>query len=128
MPKKNSHNHEIETKSNNNSFYDLIYNFFLTKFEILRNYINKNFKKKFIKRFKFFAKIFILFVKKSNDNLRLYVNYQNLNVITIKNRYFLFLINENLNKFSKTKMFTKLNVIDVFHRIRIKKKRMKNDF
>ena len=128
MSKKSLYDHEIKTKSNNNSFYDSIYNFFVTEFEILRNYINKNFKKKFIKRFKFFAKIFILFVKKSDDNLRLCVNYRNLNVITIKNRYFLFLINENLNKFSKTKMFTKLNVTDAFHRIRIKKKRMKNDF
>ena len=122
MSKKDFHDHEIETKSNNNSFYDSIYNFSVTELEVLRNYINKNFKKKFIKRFKFFAKIFILFVKKSNDNLRLCVNYRDLNVITIKNRYSLFLINENLNKLSKTKIFTKLNMINVFHRIRIKKK------
>ena len=46
LPKKNLYDHEIKTKSNNNLLYNLIYNFFVIKFEILRKYINKNFKKK----------------------------------------------------------------------------------
>ena len=105
----------------------MIYNFFVIEFEILRKYINENFKKKFIKRFIFSAKVFILFVKKSNDNLHLCVNYQNLNIITIKNQYLLFLITENFNKFSKIKLFIKLNMTNVFHQIYIKK-RNQNDF
>jgi hypothetical protein len=77
-------------------------------------------KKNFIIEFVSFAKVFILFVKKTNDKLRLCVNYKELNEIIIKNRYSLFFINENLNKLFETKIFIKLNVRDVFHRIRIR--------
>ena len=80
---------------------NFIYNFSKTELEMLRKYIKKNLKKKFIKFFKFSTKSFILFVKKSNDDLHLCVNYQNLNVITIKNRYFFLFINESFDKFSK---------------------------
>ena len=41
---------------------------------------------------------FVLFIKKSNEELRFYVNYKKLNVIIKKNRYFIFLINEILVK------------------------------
>ena len=69
---------------------NFIYIFSKIEFEMLRKYINENLKKKFFKFFKFSTKSFILFVKKLNDDLRLYVNYWNLNVITIKNRYFFY--------------------------------------
>jgi hypothetical protein len=67
------------------------------------------------------AKALILFVKKTNDKLRLCVNYKDLNEIIIKNRWSLFFINENLNKLFEARIFIKLNVKDVFHRIRIRK-------
>ncbi len=79
-------------------------------------------KKNFITEFVSSAKILILFVKKTNDKLRLCVDYKELNEIIIKNRYSLFFINENLNKLFETKIFIKLNVKDVFHRIKIRKK------
>jgi hypothetical protein len=78
-------------------------------------------KKNFIIEFVSFAKVLILFVKKTNDKLRLCVNYKELNEIIIKNRYSLFFINENLNRLFETRIFIKLNVRDVFHRIRIRK-------
>jgi hypothetical protein len=45
-----------------------------------------------------------------------------LNIITIKNRYPLPLIQEILVRLSKAKIYTKLNVIIVFNRIRIAEK------
>jgi hypothetical protein len=78
-------------------------------------------KKSFIIEFMSSAKILIFFVKKTNDKLRLCVNYKELNEIIIKNRYSLFFINENLNKLFETKIFIKLNVKNVFHRIKIRK-------
>jgi hypothetical protein len=42
-----------------------------------------------------------------------------LNTIIIKNRYFLPLIQEILARLSRTKIYTKLDVIAVFNRIRI---------
>ncbi len=102
--------------------FDLIYNLSATKLKILKNYIDEYIKKSFIIEFVSFAKTLILFVKKTNYKLCLCVNYKDLNEIIIKNRYSLFLINENLNKLFETKIFIKLNVKDVFHRIRIRKK------
>ena len=117
--KHNFDDHVIKIFSKKVFSMNFIYNFSKTELEMLRKYINENLKKKFIKFFKFSTKSFILFIKKSDDDLRLCVNYRKLNVITIKNRYFFF-INESFNKFSKIRMFTKLNVRKVFHKIRIK--------
>jgi hypothetical protein len=119
--KHDFHDHVIEILSNRDSFFDFIYNLSTTKLKILKNYINKYMKKNFIIEFMSFAKILILFVKKTNDKLRLCVNYKDYNEIIIKNRYSLFFINENLNKLFKTRIFIKVNVKDVFHHIRIQK-------
>ncbi len=116
------HDHVIEILSNRDSLFDSIYNLSTTKLKILKNYIDEYMKKNFITEFVSSAKALILFVKKTNDKLRLCVNYKELNEIIIKNRYSLFLINENLNRLSETKIFIKLNVKDVFHRIKIRKK------
>jgi hypothetical protein len=113
--------HVIEILSNRDSFFDSIYNLSTIKLKILKNYIDEYMKKNFIIEFVSFAKVFILFVKKTNDKFRLCVNYKKLNEIIIKNRYSLFFINENLNKLFETKIFIKLNVRDVFHRIKIRK-------
>ncbi len=115
------HDHVIEILSSRDSFFDSIYNLSATKLKVLKNYIDEYMKKNFITEFVSFAKVFILFVKKTNDKLRLCVDYRELNEIIIKNRYSLFLINENLNRLSETKIFIKLNVKDVFHRIKIRK-------
>ena len=48
-----------------------------------------------------------------------YINYRALNNISIKNRYTLPLISETLNKLSKVVIFTKLDIISVFNRIRM---------
>ncbi len=57
---------------------------------------------------------------KKNDKLRLCVNYRDLNAITIKNYYSLFLIIETLNRLNEYKYFIKLNLKNAYHRIRIK--------
>ncbi len=115
------HDHVIEILSNRDFLFDSIYNLSITELKVLKNYIDEYMKKNFINEFVSSAKIFILFVKKTNDKLRLCVNYKKLNEIIIKNRYSLFLINENLNRLFETKIFIKLNVKNVFHRIKIRK-------
>jgi hypothetical protein len=119
--KHDFHDHVIEILSNRDSFFDLIYNLSATELKVLKNYIDEYMKKSFITEFVSSAKVLILFVKKTNDKLRLCVNYKELNEIIIKNRYSLFFINENLNRLFETRIFIKLDVRDVFHRIRIRK-------
>ena len=58
---------------------------------------------------------------KKNESLRLCVNYRNLNDVIIKNKYSLSLIDENLNRLNRIKIYTQLNFIVVYHRMRIKK-------
>ena len=64
---------------------------------------------------------FILFVLKKNNDLRLYIDYRELNKVTIKNRYSLSLISKTLNRLNKVKKFTKLNLKNIYYCIRIRK-------
>lgn len=52
--------------------------------------------------------------------LRLCVDYTGLNAVTVKNRHPLPLITETLDRLCGAKVFTKLDLKDVYHRIRIK--------
>jgi hypothetical protein len=75
--------------------------------------------KKWIKHFINSTDAFILFMLKKNDSLCLCINYQDLNKITVKNWHSLNLINEILDKLSKIKRFTKLNLKNAYYRLRI---------
>ena len=57
---------------------------------------------------------------KKNDELRLYIDYRDLNAIIIKNRHLLSLIFETLNRLCELKIFIKLNFKNVYYRFRIK--------
>ena len=61
----------------------------------------------------------VLFVSKPNSRLRFYVDYRKLNSLTKKDQYPLPLIDETLACISSTKIFTKLDIRQTFHRIRI---------
>jgi hypothetical protein len=52
--------------------------------------------------------------------LRLCVDYRGLNKITVKNRHPLPLITESLERLAQAKFYTKLDVREAYHRIRIK--------
>ena len=68
------------------------------------------------------ANVPILFILKKDKTLRLYINYRSLNIVTIKNRYLLFLINKLLNRLNDIKIFNKINFKNTYYRIRIKEK------
>ena len=48
------------------------------------------------------------------------MDYRGLNAVTVKNRYPLPLILETLNRLSRAKIFTKLDIISAFNRLRIR--------
>ena len=81
---------------------------------------NKVFEK--IRRSTNFVETFIMFVAKKNESFRFYIDYRDLNVITIKNCYFLFFINKTLNCLIDVHYFTKLNFKNAYYRIRIRAK------
>ena len=61
----------------------------------------------------------VLFVSKLNGSLYFYVDYRKLNSITCKDQYPLPLIDKTLARISNTKIFTKLDIRQVFYRIRL---------
>ena len=63
---------------------------------------------------------FVLFMFKSNNEFRLYVDYKNFNAITLKNKIFLFFIEKTFDRFVNAKYFTKLNFKNVYYKIKIK--------
>ena len=88
---------------------------------VLRQYIDKHLANQFIRPSKSSAGASILFVKKLSGGLRLCVDYQGLNNITVKKRYLFPLIGESLDQLSKAKRYTQLNLTSAYHCLRIKK-------
>ena len=80
-----------------------IYSLLIKKLEVLKKHLNENLKKEYIRSLIFSAGYFILFVTKKDSKLRLYVDYKQLNNITVKNCYALPRIDELLDKIQNIK-------------------------
>jgi hypothetical protein len=63
-----------------------------------------------------------LFVKKKDQSLRLCVNYQPLNAVTIKNKYPLACINILFDQLASAKVFSKVDLHLDYHQIKIRPK------
>ena len=80
-------NHAIELVHSQQSPYGPIYSLGLVELETLKAYIETNLTNGFIKLSKSSAGAPILFEQKLDGFFQLYINYQGLNNLTIKNRY-----------------------------------------
>jgi hypothetical protein len=89
--------------------------------EEIRNYLKQNLKRGWIRESFAEGASPILFVKKKDGKLRLCVDYRGLNEITRKDRHKLPLISEALDRLKGAKYFTKLDIKDAYHNIRIRK-------
>jgi hypothetical protein len=111
----------IELEEGKDPPYGPLYFLSRTQLDILREYIEDAIAKDWIQRSTSPAEALILFVPKKDGSLRLYVDYRGLNAATIKNRHPLPLIGEMLDRLVGAKIFTKLDLKNTYHRIRIKK-------
>jgi hypothetical protein len=114
-----SQNHVIDIEDKM-SFFESMYNLSMIKLEMLREYLDEFLTKGFIVLSSSSASALILFAKKSEGDLRLCVDYKELNAITIKNRYSIPLVNQLLNRLNEVKRFTKLDIQTAYNFIRIK--------
>jgi hypothetical protein len=96
-----------------------IYNLSQTELKALREYLDEALKQGWVQASQSPAGAPILFVPKSDGTLRLCVDYRGLNKITKKNRYPLPLISEILDRLSGAKVFSKLDLVNAYHRIAI---------
>src|SRR6266498_5834642 len=104
------------------SLFRPIYSLSERELRILRDYLTEKETIDWIRRSKSPAGAPILFIPKLDNSLRLCVDYRALNKVTTKNRHPLPLINESIDRLSGAKIYTKLDLRDTYHRIRIKKR------
>jgi hypothetical protein len=90
------------------------------KLGVLKKYIDNNFEKGFIKLSTSSYTSSILFIPKKNEILRLYIDFRQLNSITVKDCYILFLIKELYNRLRSAQIFTNLDLRRIYNLIRIK--------
>ena len=94
---------------------------FKKQISIIKKYIDKMLKKKYIKLNTSLYAVFILIIKKFNEKLKFYMNYRILNIFIIFNKNVSFFIKKTLAKFCKIRIYNKFDIIIVFNKIRIKK-------
>jgi hypothetical protein len=90
--KKHDHRIELEKDHESDHEYASLYNLSEEKLLLIKKYLKKHLNKEFIESSTVSYASFILFVKKSDEELRFCVNYRKLNAITKKNRYSISLI------------------------------------
>ena len=91
----------------------------LKKFDLLKDTLHKCLNRGFIILNKIAYILPVLFTLKLNGGWWFYIDYRKLNRITEKDKYSSPLIDKIFYRIIRAKVFTKLNIRHVFHRIRI---------
>ena len=120
LPAHGKLDHAIDLTPNSEPPYGPLYNLSQNELQVLREYLEESANKGWIRRSTSPAGAPVLFVPKKDGGLRLCVDYRGLNAITIKNRHALPLISETLDRLVGAVVYTKLDMKDAYHRIRIK--------
>jgi hypothetical protein len=87
----------------------------LEELETLKQYLINNLEKGFIEPSQSPFAAPVLFIKKPNSGLRLYIDYRKLNQLIRKDQYPLPLMDEIFVRLSKAKIFTKLDIRQAFY-------------
>jgi hypothetical protein len=93
----------IELKGDEKLLFSPLYNLFIIELATLRKYIKDYLARGWIRRSRFSVGALILFAKKKDSSLRLYVDYRSLNRLIKKNRHLLPLILESLARLVEVK-------------------------
>ena len=120
LPKHQTWDHEIKLEPGKKPTFEPIYSLSEKELGTLRQYLDENMEKGFIRKSQSPAGYLILFVPKKDRTLRLYIDYRKLNDITVKNRYPLPNISKLQDRLSGAKYFTKLDLRGAYNLIRIK--------
>lgn len=120
LPPHRPWDHAIELQPGKHPPASRPYSMNLKELKALREYLDKELEKGFIRVSRSPAAAPVLFVKKPNGDLRFCIDYRGFNAISVKNRCSLPLITETLSQLSHAKYYTKLDVISAFNKLRIK--------
>jgi len=92
-----------------------IYSLLVLKLKTLREFIRENLHTRFICSFHSSCGAPVLFVKKKDGLLHLYVSYQGLNKITSKDKYLIPLVSDLLDAPKKARIYTKIDLYSAYH-------------
>jgi Reverse transcriptase (RNA-dependent DNA polymerase)/RNase H-like domain found in reverse transcriptase len=120
LPPCRPHDHESTLKEHTTPPYRPLYGLSRNELETVREWIDDNLSKEFIRASSSPAASPILFVKKPDGSLRLWIDYRGQNEITVKDRYPLPLIQETLMRLQKSKYCTTLDLPSAYNLVRIK--------
>jgi len=96
-----------------------IYSISASEQEALKKFIEENLNIDFIQPTSFLYGIPILFIKKKDGSLHLYVNFYSLNHISKKNHYPLLLISNLLDSPCKARVYSKIDLYHAYHLVHI---------
>jgi hypothetical protein len=119
LPPHRYHDHHIPLLEGKVPPFEPLWALDEDRLRVLRDYLEENEKWGWIRQSTSMAGAPIHFVKKKDGTLWLCVDYRWLNDITIKDRTPLPLIGEALDRLSNANMYTKLDVRDAYHNLRI---------
>ena len=117
LPSHCLYDHIIFLLSDKKSLKGPLYNMSRDKLLVLQKYLKKHLFKSFIHVSSFSVTFSVIFIKKSEGELCLCVNYYDLNNLTVKNYYSLPLIQETLNLIISSVIFIKLDIIAAFNKV-----------
>lgn len=120
LPKRRTYDHGIELVPGYSNFRSKVYPLSETEQKELDKFLEENLQKGYIRPSSSPLSSGFFFVRKKDGTLRPVQDYRRLNDITIKNSYPLPLISSIVDKLSKSKYYTKLDLRARYNNIRIK--------
>lgn len=120
LPEHHSLEHKIELQPDAQPPWSSVYALSEKELEVLREYLTSAQEKGWIRPSTSPAGAAVMFVPKKGGGLRLCVDYRGLNQVTVKDRTPLPLISETLDRMRRAKVFTKFDLKDAYHRLRIR--------
>jgi hypothetical protein len=119
FPPSRSYDHHIELTAENNLRRTPLWNQSIEELKATKKYLVEHLGKGFISASQEPFGAPVMFVKKPNGGLRFCIDFRKLNAITKKDQYPVPLIDETLARLAKARVYTKLDIRQAFHRIRI---------
>jgi len=113
------YNLKINMKEGIQSLVSPIYSFSASEQEDLKEFIEENLNTGFIYPTSFLYGISVLFVKKKDGSLCLYVDFHSFNCISKKNCYLLLLISNLLDLSHKAWVYSKINLCHAYYLVHI---------
>jgi len=120
LPPHRPYDCQINLIADSKLYYGPIYPLTDKESKVLKEYLDENLRKGFIRKSKSPAGAPVLFAPKKNGELRLCQDYRELNKITIRDSYPLPLIQDMFEHLGKARYFSKLDLRSAYNLVRIK--------